>query len=201
MNPIGYFFRKIRLFVYNRKYKTNIHSVYANLEATYDIGVLIASGTIVQNDVKIGEYSYINRNSYVENCTIGKYCSISSGVYICPYEHNYSLITTHPLANRESIEPKRKGVKIGNDVLISLNAIILEGIQIGDGAVIGAGAIVTKDVKPYEIVAGVPAKHIKFRFSQDKIDYLMNLQWWNWGNKIIKRNIKFLRNETNEIFN
>lgn len=70
-------------------------------------------------------------------------------------------------------------VKIGNDVWIGTRAMILDGITIGDGAVIGAGAVVTKNVPPYAIVGGVPAKIIKYRFSQDKINELLASQWWN----------------------
>ena len=81
---------------------------------------------------------------------------------------------------------KRGKVIIGNDVLISLNAIVLEGVQIGDGAVIAAGAVVTKNVQPYEIVGGVPAKHIRYRCSGDIIAQLETIQWWNMDDKTIR---------------
>lgn len=81
---------------------------------------------------------------------------------------------------------KRGKVIIGNDVLISLNAIVLEGVQIGDGAVIAAGAVVTKNVQPYEIVGGVPAKHIRYRCSSDIIAQLETIQWWNMDDKTIR---------------
>lgn len=84
---------------------------------------------------------------------------------------------------------------IGNDVLISLNAIVLEGVKIGDGAVIAAGAVVTKDVKPYEIVGGIPAKHIKYRFDYEKIKYIQSIKWWNWSIEDIKKNFNIKENE------
>ena len=76
-------------------------------------------------------------------------------------------------------------------MLISLNAIILEGVTIGDGAVVGAGAVVTKDVMPYEIVGGVPARHIKYRFNKDEIKAIRDLEWWNWDIEKIKNNKEF----------
>ena len=74
---------------------------------------------------------------------------------------------------------------IGNDVWVGANAIIISGVKIGDGAVIGAGAVVTKDVPPYAIVGGVPAKIIKYRFPKDKIDALLKIKWWDWSDKLI----------------
>lgn len=178
--------------LYNIVHKTNIKSVQASIKANYGVNVLIDLGTVVEQNVTIGDYSYVNKNSSVENCSIGKYCSISSGVYICPFEHNLDSVSTHPFFYiKERAKENRRPVTIGNDVLISLNAIVLEGVTIGDGAVIAAGAVVTKDVKPYEIVGGVPAKHIRFRFSGEMIEKLLKIQWWNWEHKAIERNKAF----------
>ena len=79
----------------------------------------------------------------------------------------------------------KSGVKINNDVYIGLNAIIMPGVTIGDGAVVGAGAVVTKDVPPYAIVAGVPAKVVKYRFEQPVIDKLLELKWWDYPKDFI----------------
>lgn len=187
--------KKIQLHKFNKRKNTHIESIFANLNSQYGVEVRVSGNTIVEDNVKIGDYSYINRNSNVENCDIGKFCSISSGVYICPFEHTLRFRTTHPIAHlNESTRPR---VHIGNDVLISLNAIILEGVTIGDGAVIGAGAVVTKDVKPYEIVGGVPAHHIGFRFAQEEIETLIKLKWWDWDIVKIKKNIAYLRDADN----
>ena len=176
MNVFKYCIKRLIIWAYNKKHLTKIYSVSASTKADYGIGVLISDNTTVIDNVVIGDYSYINRGSYVENCIIGKFCSISSGVYICPFEHDYKMKTTHPILREGKSTPLlRTKVIIGNDVLISLNAIILEGVKIGDGAVIGAGAVVTKDVRPYEIVGGVPAKHIKYRFSDEEIKRLLKL--------------------------
>lgn len=184
---------------YNIRNNTDIHSKRANLKALYGVGVSIAGNVYISQDVTIGDYSYVNSNSSLELCEIGRYCSISSGVFINPYEHNYNRLTTHPVVRHFDQEDIRKKVVIGNDVLISLNVIITSGVTIGDGAVIGAGAVVTKDVMPYEIVGGIPAKHIKYRFDEKTITYLQELKWWEWDrNKIIK-NIPFLKAETKDI--
>lgn len=173
----------IRISYFNWKNKTNISSIRASLKARYGINVSIGENTLVSDNVYIGDYSYINSNSHIENCHIGKFCSISSGVYICPAEHDYKLLTTHPISGKTK---DTICVVIGNDVLISLNAIILQGVKIGDGAIIAAGAIVTKDVSPYEIVGGNPAKHIKFRFESEVITSLQSSEWWNWEVNQIK---------------
>lgn len=198
--------KKVRYIIFNRQKGTRIESINASLKAIYGYNVGIAYNTFVSDDVKIGDYSYINSNSYIENCEIGKFCSISSGVYISPFEHNYHNKTTHPfLYNslygfiKENPKLQRKKVVIGNDVLISLNAIIKEGVIIGDGAVIGAGAVVTKDVAPYEIVGGVPARHLKFRFDSDDISKLRSEKFWEWEREKIINNIDYLMNKIEKI--
>lgn len=190
--------KKIKYTIYNIKNKTKIHSVKADLRAKYGKGVLISGGVVVTKDVEIGDYSYVNRDSSIENCTIGKYCSISSGVWICPYEHPLNIRTTHPsICN--TIKEKREPVIIGNDVLISLNVIILSGVKIGDGAVIGAGAVVTHDVAPYSIVGGVPCKHIKWRFNEKDRIKLLKDKWWEYDINIVMNNRSYFLFENENI--
>src|SRR5690606_15275799 len=102
--------------------------------------------------------------------------------------HNYNWLTTHPFLvsseygfiKEDLAEPQKHAPVIGNDVWIGINSIIQRGVTIGDGAVIASGSVVTKDVVPFSIVAGIPAKHIKFRFSDIQIQQLMKICWWNW---------------------
>ena len=88
-----------------------------------------------------------------------------------------------------------KRVKVGNDVWIGTKVMIMGGVTVGDGAVIGAGSIVTKDVPPYAIVAGVPAKVIRYRFSSEVIDLLEKIQWWNFSPNVLKRNINLFQSK------
>ena len=123
---------------------------------------------------------------------IGKFCSIAPNVNIGPIEHPLKYSSTYPMSTFGFLpEQEYLPVKIGNDVWIGINAVILKGVTIGDGAVIASGAVVTKDVLPYTIVGGVPAKIIRFRFSEEIISELLRIKWWNWNTEKIKRNKNF----------
>lgn len=138
---------------------------------------------------------------------IGKFCSIACGVkfiFNCANHTLKSLSTyTFPLFFEEWDLPKsevastwdNKGdIVIGNDVWIGYDAVIMAGVTIGDGAIIGTRAVVTKDVEPYSIVGGVPAKEIRKRFAPEVIKRLLELQWWNWSEEKIRREINAIRN-------
>ena len=138
---------------------------------------------------------------------IGKFCSIACGVkfiFNCANHTLKSLSTyTFPLFFEEWDLPKsevastwdNKGdIVIGNDVWIGYDAVIMAGITIGDGAIIGTRAVITKDVEPYSIVGGVPAKEIRKRFAPEVIKRLLELQWWNWSEEKIRREINAIRN-------
>ncbi len=152
----------------------------------------------------IGRHSYTGMNSLIINSKIGKFCSISWRVTIGPANHNYSLPSTHsflyndfnklkPL-NYTGYDRFNEECIIGNDVWIGCNSTILRGVSIGDGAVVGAHSLVNKDVPPYSIVVGNPAKIIRFRFEQNIIDKMLDLKWWNWSNKKIRMNFEFFEN-------
>lgn len=126
--------------------------------------------------------------------TIGSFCSIARDVSIQEYYHDYNKITTYYIGrnvfgNDIENEVSSKGpIIIGNDVWIGTGVQIMTGVTIGDGAVIGANSTVTHDVPPYAVVGGVPAKVIKHRFSQEIIDKLLRIKWWNWDIEKIKKN-------------
>ncbi|MBR1807885.1 MAG: CatB-related O-acetyltransferase [Paludibacteraceae bacterium] len=144
------------------------------------------------------------------HCSIGSYCSISYGVTIGPPEHKYNRISTHPfiydskfgLAGEDQNIRNEKfanTLEIGNDVWIGCNSTILRGIKIGDGAIIGANAVVTKDVPPYAIVAGVPAKVIKYRFSKEIVTKLLEMKWWKWEDEKIQANLHLFKSNVTNI--
>jgi len=141
-----------------------------------------------------GFASYINSGLIRSHCEIGRYCSIGRNVSIGLGNHDIKGLSTSPffefLISEDSLKlasdnPKRR-VIIGNDVWIGDNAMIASGIKIGSGSVIAGGAVVTKDVEPYSIVGGVPAKLIKMRFKKNIIEKLNNLAWWDLDSVILK---------------
>lgn len=137
----------------------------------------------------LGDYSYISQYSIVNKTSISKFTSIAQGTYIGLWEHNTD-VTTHSFYLYEHSGNFVKGYTsynkdcietfIGNDVWIGANSVILKGVNIGNGAIIGAGAIVTKDIPAYAIAVGNPAKVIKYRYNSDEIVWLETLRWWDF---------------------
>lgn len=160
-------------------------------------------------DSHMGDYSYCGRNFTCWHAKIGKFCSISWNVGIGGANHDYHRISQHAFLYASQfgfLEDKQKpgydrfstDCEIGNDVWIGCNAVICRGVHIGDGAVIGAGAVVTKDVEPYTIVGGVPAKLIKRRCSQELAQRLIATAWWDLDPIIIKKNFEAFNKEISE---
>lgn len=154
----------------------------------------------------IGEYTAIGRYTKITHTTIGKYCAISWDCTINALNHSYDALTISafpyvPYVGNfvTSRTQKYKNVVIQNDVWIGANSVIMPGLTIGNGSVIGAGSVVTKDVPDYAIVAGVPAKVIKHRFSDDTIQTLLLLKWWELDPKIIKENIELFQGKLDDI--
>lgn len=149
--------------------------------------------------VGIGTYgaSNIHRRGVMNDIVIGKYCSIAEGVVMdSGFSHNPNYITTYPFKNIWGVGNESNVCKgdifIGNDVWIGEGAMIMSGVKVGDGAIIAARAVVTKDVNPYEVVGGVPAKVIRKRFSDDQIKSLLKIRWWDWVEHAIRNNIDLL---------
>ena len=158
---------------------------------------------------QMGYASYIGANSVVLG-KIGRFCSIAENVHFLTLTHpTQDFVSTHPcfyslkeqsgftfvqkqLFNEEpKLADDKFSIIVGNDVYIGFGAIIIGPCRIGDGAIIAAGAVVTKDVKPYEIVGGVPASKIRLRFSEDKIASLLQLKWWD-------RDLAWLKNHASK---
>jgi acetyltransferase-like isoleucine patch superfamily enzyme len=157
---------------------------------------------LVSNDprITIGKFTYGNPNFAIwadsEKIEVGSFCSIASGVTIFGGgEHRTDWITTYPLriafglagANSDGHPASKGATKMGHDVWLGMNSIVLSGVQIGNGAVVGAGTVVSKDVEDYCIVVGNPARVVRKRFDNLHIAFLQKLQWWNWPLETISR--------------
>ena len=156
--------------------------------STIDGTAIICSGSQVI-DSSIGRYSNSGYDCQILNCDIGSFCSIAANVVIGSSEHPLDWVSISPVfenvKNSGSSKrfarlslPEAKRTTIGNDVWIGYGAIIKAGVCIGTGAVIGSAAVVTKNVEPYAIVAGCPAKLIRYRFDEPLRRKLLNSKWW-----------------------
>lgn len=149
-------------------------------------------------NTQLGNFSYVGGSTYIFNASIGHFCSIASDCRIGLGIHPTDFISTHPCFYASkgswSIRPNQnvdfleyKNITIGHDVWIGTRAIIVDGVKIANGAIIAAGALVTKDVPAYSIVGGVPAKVIKYRFSKEIIKELEKSKWWEWKLEAINK--------------
>ncbi|RGT71603.1 acetyltransferase [Ruminococcus sp. AF18-22] len=145
----------------------------------------------------MGRYSYTGKNFVSWHSTIGAFCSISWNVSVGGANHDYEKVTTHSFlyAPEYGVCGKKPGYNrfkdacvVGNDVWIAAGASICRGVEIGDGAVVAAGAVVVENVEPYTIVGGVPARPIKKRFEDNIIAILKESEWWNLPIEVIKEN-------------
>ena len=160
--------------------------------------------------VTMGRYSYCGNDCQIVNSEIGAFCSISDHVFIGGSEHPISRVSTSPVFQNKRHSgpskrfatfetPKAKRTNIGNDVWIGHGVTIKQGVVIGDGAVIGSNALVIKDVPPYAVVGGVPATVIKYRFPQEVIDRLEEIQWWNLPDEKISEVVELFKIENPDL--
>jgi len=157
------------------------------------------SAKIIESD--IGDFSTIGESTKIFYSKIGKFCSISWNVTVGATNHTIETISTHnfpfttfwELSDEYNI--KRIKTIIGNDVWLGVNVVVIAGIKIGDGVIIGANSVVTKDLEDYGVYAGNPAKLIKKRFPEETIKILKEIKWWNFDKDFIKKNIDFFKKE------
>ena len=139
-------------------------------------------------NTKVGQYNYIGGGTYLVRTVVGNYCSIASGVKIGGMEHSWWWASTSPHLSDYNISNNKTIIE--DDVWIGVNAIIRQGVKIGRGAVIGAGSVVLKDIPPYAIVAGVPARLIRPRFDKDVISHIITTEYWNYPPKKAKEKLR-----------
>ena len=187
---------------------------------TGDRETVYLKNVVTNPNIQIGEYTMYNdfvhdprqfeKNNVLyqypingDSLRIGKFCSIACGAkfLFASANHTQASVSTYPfpiffeewdldIGDVTSAWDHKGDIIIGNDVWIGYEAVVMAGVTIGDGAIIGARAVVTKDVPPYMIVGGVPAREIRRRFSDDVIARLLELKWWDWPAEQIQRNIK-----------
>lgn len=164
--------------------------------------------------VRVGRYTYgipevLSFGLSSPRLEIGAFCSISDKVEIfLNGNHNANWVTTYPFRLQLGMtgmladgHPSSRGpVVIGNDVWVAWGATIMSGVKIGDGAIVGAHAVVTRDVAPYSLVAGNPARHIRHRFSEASIAALLQIRWWEWSDEQIRDAVPFLCSSNIEAF-
>lgn len=203
---------KLRTYRLKKKYGLSSLGQYAKLSNSQFEGFnAVFSNTLISNS-SIGRCSYISRNCSLVNVKVGRFCSIANDVHTCNGQHPISdFVTTFPAfyyntkgqigfsfhegsplydTARYAANSKQFEVVIGNDVWIGSHVLLMPGVTIGDGAVIAAGSVVTKDVQPYSVVGGVPAKVLKKRFTDAQIQTLLNIKWWNKPVEELRMNYK-----------
>jgi acetyltransferase-like isoleucine patch superfamily enzyme len=163
--------------------------------------------------VEIGRHTYgLAKSSFWAShekspVRIGSFCSVGPGVlFVCAGEHRIDTATTYPLRIvakeiRNGAETFSKGpTTVGHDVWFGARCIVLSGVTIGNGAVVGAGSVVTRDIPPYAIAVGNPARVIRYRFSPEVIERLQSSQWWNWSDDLIRERVALLTTVDAESF-
>ena len=142
-------------------------------------GVVISEQSFIDRNCRIGKHTYIGKNCNLTKVDVGSYCSIANNVSIGQGEHHLDRVSTSSLFYNNSydeltIEP----CIIENDVWIGADSLILRGVRVGNSAVIGANSVVTKDVPPFAVVVGSPAKVLRYRVDTDKADEILATHWW-----------------------
>ncbi|MEY4463124.1 MAG: hypothetical protein RLZZ81_95 [Pseudomonadota bacterium] len=189
---------------------TNHNNPYPHLFLKQAKETIFLKHFIHNPNIIVGDYTYYNdannpekfeyenvRGAYFVKLIIGKFCAIAMGTSFITDDMNHPMdgFSTYPFFifenwNDHTPSPdKRRDTVIGNDVWFGTNSTILPGVNIGDGAIIGACSVVAKDVPPYSIVVGNPAKIVRYRFPDEIVEQLLEIKWWDWNYDKITRNI------------
>lgn len=172
-----------------------VHSPYVSLAATLGPGVAVSAGVVIYDGVTVGAESYVNYGALVFSGTIGAFNSTGCYAQIGPARHPLrELSTASFMFTDEGVTDSASAFpvydappRIGADVWIGASSMVLQGVEIGHGAVVAAGAVVTQDVPPYAIVGGVPARVIGSRFPDDVVARLLAWAWWDLPMDEIRR--------------
>lgn len=165
----------------------------------------LSRGCVLNGDVTVGRGTNLEPNcELVGEVTVGNYCAIARHTTFQQTNHEMRKpamqIRLYDEVLDSRLEPTDKGpIEVGNDVWLGTRSAVLSGVTIGDGAVVGAGSIVTDDVEPYSIVAGVPAERVKWRFPAPVRNRLVELEWWEWDERTIREHSDFFEREIRSV--
>jgi acetyltransferase-like isoleucine patch superfamily enzyme len=183
-----------------------VQSSSVSFKAKIGFRSIVRAGVEVGRDVTLGDFSYISGpRTYVEAARIGRFCSIARQTVVGVSGKDMVRVTTHdfitsPAYGRLTTEvrfPEQKPPTIiGNDVWIGIGAVVLRGVTIGDGAVIGANSVVVRDVPPYVVVGGNPARYIRHRFPPEQVAALLRIRWWDWSPELLAERVTSFFNTT-----
>ena len=179
-----------------------IHPTSTAKRCTFGAWVEVGDHCVLE-ETHLGDYTYCFGGNDVIYSDIGKFNSIATGVRINPVQHpakfraaahHFTYRCAHyglgPDDERLIAWRRQNRVKTGHDVWIGHNAVVMGGVTLGDGCVVGAGAVVTHDVAPYEMVGGVPARHLGWRYGEDLIAALLRIRWWDWSHEELKERLR-----------
>jgi acetyltransferase-like isoleucine patch superfamily enzyme len=168
-----------------------LQPIYRFYHSKVPVSSYIRKGTIPKYS-EIGQYCWINRNVGLNQVRMGNYCSIASQVLIGGMEHPIHKVSTSTLLNNPE-DCKSETTIIGHNVWVGSQSVIRQGVHIGNGAVVGAHSFVNKDVPPYAIVVGSPAKVLRFRFEKDVIDKIEESHFWEYNPREAKQIINKIK--------
>jgi len=197
----------------------NKYKIQIGRNCIVDLNTFFEGYNTLQDNVRIGR-SYLGRGTYIANGSviiqtkIGRFCSVGGNIrtglgmhptknfvstspsfFSVNKQNQLSFVTEQLFEEHLYVDKEKKYFcEIGNDVWIGNNVMIMDGVTIGDGAVVAGGAVVTKNVDPYTIVGGLPAKEIKKRFNDEQIQKLLKIKWWDWDTNRIRKSTEFFSN-------
>lgn len=184
---------KMKIFQKYQKYKNKniIKSNYISPDSINGKYIEIGLNTCIDKKSIVSSYTYVGKNCNITKAEIGRYCSIANNVSIGQGEHDITKISTSSYFYEQEYDELTKGdCIIEHDVWIGTDAVILRGVTLGIGSVVGANAVVTKDIPPYAVAVGCPAKIIKYRFDLNIQNQLLDSKWWINDLEIAKEIIK-----------
>lgn len=199
INPLSSYLFYLRNRSKNRRKFVNFDQAYMSIviDTVCDPNVRVGSKAVIVG-AKLGKCSYVAGATEIAFASVGSFCSIGPGCRIGLATHPTGFVSTSPAfystrgqagVSYASSDHMKENltVSIGDDVWIGANAMVLGGVNIGTGAIVAAGAVVTRDVKPYTVVGGVPAAVKKSRFTSENVDLLLQSRWWDWPDTELKQ--------------